>query len=333
MAGVSPPDPQFLEDWRANVQAEKALDHYMEVLVPANSIIWVTGKPKLAKKTWLSTMAIRHLCKGENLGPFGVSAPVLPCAIVQLEGSKKNADKRFRMMDNGAGWEVPKESLYYFHHWSLNVRDDTYLHHLRTFVKSRGIKVLMIDSFAKSMKGDENSFEDVTDYFNRLDTIRALGCSIIVIDHLKKGTSKGDEDEDTDLDEEGRGSSVKAGHYDLAWHIRTFGPNRDAQRIIMTTTSRESESHMYDLDWDIRSGENERISVAFEEIPMGGSLPDPLLASCIDSLDYGPIYKDIDLVRLWRYPREVFNRIIHDLDRTSIHKVRGGWKKGPGEEA
>lgn len=180
----------------------------VEGLLAVGDIAFLSGSGGIGK-SWLGYAIAVELCRGNAL--FGRYRVTRPCrvAILDLETRSWELDQRLHRIAAGlgvqsdqirGGIQVIRERLH--------LDDNCDMGRLAAGIRTWNSDLLVVDSFRRAFRGDENSSQGCSEFFSRhLDPLRLeTGCGVLFIDHNRKPTG----DRDLDASEVAlRGSSDK----------------------------------------------------------------------------------------------------------------------------
>lgn len=237
--------PTLAGEWVDSVQGSQ--QYLLEGLLPDDSNILMSGKAKRAHKSWLVHAICMALATGKQIGPLvPFYKEGVPVWYLSAEGSKFGTKNRWLMLEHGLKVPFRHPNLYFTHREPILMSDRAWVTKIKTFIRSRGVKLLILDPFVMFVNGDENSVEDMAAFMRVLNEFRAEGCSVMFIHHLRKSSRDGTA---SDPDEEIRGSSAFAGFYDQHWAIRQSIENTRFNDLIIR--SKDDEGLLYKIRWNI----------------------------------------------------------------------------------
>ncbi len=237
--------PPNLPTWMASkIEAPKWL---LDGMLPADSIVLVSGQPKLSKKTWLVLAQALLVASGKEVGPF---KPVNPegeaVLVLEAEGAASFTRERWLKLGVGLGIDVAaQQKLFFAHRHQIMLDDPSWAKNVRDFVVANNVKMVVIDPLAQHMRGEENSVKDVSAFLRNLISVREKGASIVLIHH----TGKPSKDFVKDPDHELRGSTAIPGSYETHYAIR--GRKQDAPHTDLLIRSKDAEDRRFDIRWFI----------------------------------------------------------------------------------
>ncbi|KAK1548632.1 hypothetical protein Q3G72_033474 [Acer saccharum] len=252
----------------AEVRSDPQPTWLVEGFIPSDNLVLISGHPKDSKKTWLGMWLALQAAEKHKI-----------CYIYR-EGSRLPTLQRFDALTQSLRVDT-REYLYNqisFHHrnhfWLDNLEQ---VKNACKFIKRNDIKLIFVDTFAKSVQSDENSSKDVGKAINATERLRDAGATVVLVHHLRKATSalsngaQGTPEPDKDL----RGSSALAGAYETHLAVRAY----DGKPSILLVGGKETEWTAYDYDWQFKADENKqlidaRLHLKLTDIPNIGSNDD-----------------------------------------------------------
>lgn len=237
---------QKLIDWEASVRAENATRYLIEGFIAADSHTMLSGHPKgLGKKTLLAMIQALALSSGKSIEGFKVRAqkPVLYC---YHEGGRPATQARIQMLRQGHGISEAdtKDTFFFLHRSMMDLRDKNETKQLAQYCKDREIGLVVLDTLAKSMLGDEDSAENMGRVVRGVEEIRTFGSSVLMLHHLKKAQSAlqgGSFDPDRDM----RGSGAVAGAYETHQAVRHYGYNHKKADLLVSNKDGGEFAHKH----------------------------------------------------------------------------------------
>lgn len=186
-----PPVPYYIKDW-----------------LPMQGKALIYAPPK-SGKTFLSTQIARCIGSGEPL----LGIPTSPGRVLMLQFEMGMEVWQARINSTGQSYE----NVYVGTNFSLKIDTHAGQAILINALKAVEPQVLILDPLYKSMSKDENETKDMRDICDFLDSlIEAFKCSILLIHHSGKDTSRG-----------ARGSSVIDDWVDSCIRMKKTSKNGD----------------------------------------------------------------------------------------------------------
>ena len=244
-------NPPALGAWLQ--QPDPAPRWLLKDLLPADSIILMSGKAKLSKKTWMAFALALAVATGVSYGPFvPVNVAGEPVLVIEAEGSSPFTKDRWRMLGAGLSLDVTQsQNIYFSHRAPILLNDPKWIVQIKAFVRDRGIKLVLVDPLAAHMKGNENDVESVQEIIRSLISIRETGASVLLLHHLAKPIK----DFTRDIDDDLRGSSAIPGAYDQHWALRQRSIGRATDLIVRFKDG--ADEKRFEVEWFIGQGKAE----------------------------------------------------------------------------
>jgi RecA-family ATPase len=258
--------PPTLREWVQSVKNDPAPTWIVKDLIPSDNLVLISGHPKDSKKTWLGMwLALRAAAADSKV------------LYIYREGARRPTLQRFDALVAGLRNMSPAvfENIHFHHRGSFWLDDAEQVKNAVKFVKKHDIKLIFIDTFAKSVMSDENSSKDVGRAIHATERLRDAGATVVLIHHLRKaghalsnGTS-GTPEPDKDL----RGSSALAGAYETHLAVRSY----QGEPPILLVGGKEAEWRAFSYSFNfIKSADDTLEKVTLElsdtSIPnIGGS--------------------------------------------------------------
>lgn len=316
--------PPLLEEWRETVRKDDSPDWLLWPFVPANARVWVTGPPKKSKKTWFAMEIVRALASGRSYGVFKpTQTEGVNCLVIEKEGTPKFTEWRWTALEKGQEFETPKGRIWMDFAGGFELSNPQWVDRVINFILEKNIKFVVIDSLAMCYGGDENDAKEMNKALRAIGNMTRAGASVMYLDHVRKA-GKGDE-RDEDIDQQGRGSSAKTGFYDSHVAVR---PDDGDEVIKFTVRNRDGAPEVfYRVAWEI-SKEQGSARLHMEEFNPDQALSTETLASCLEAMEPGRVYKPQALNELWKMPRQVASKVIANLSSNGfIDRTPTGWRK------
>lgn len=180
----------------------------VEGYIPEKAVVFFCGK-RASYKTWsVLQMALSIASGSDFLGRFGTKkATVL---YIDEENGKETLKERIEMLR--AGMKLDKiDNIFFVSYESVKIEDGEWRDRLDKFLEEHGPCVVVIDSFRRVIRCDENDAREVSSIFTEI--IRPMAekynATFILVHHLRKGMVGKHPD---DLMDELRGSSEIANY-------------------------------------------------------------------------------------------------------------------------
>jgi RecA-family ATPase len=318
--------PPFVEEFCEQVDSEPSPTWLLENLIPTDAAVLMSGKAKVSFKSWLIFEMCRVLAIGKEHNHLKPANGPVKSLIIEAEGPRKQTRSRWAMLENASATGIPSGMIRFAHRYPITLDDPKWREPIVRLIKEEGIQLVVLDTFAKSFRGDENSSEDVGEAMRQLDILRHAGTpekpvTVVFIHHVNKAMSR--PDVETDIDDDIRGSSSLAGFYDVHLALRKTYPTQKANDLIVRSS--DDETYTYRVHW---SFDKEAQTAALEMTPMDADEIDAdILETCADALvDHG-VYTFKALKQAWNMPTDMVNAVRDRLVAAGILEKAGrGWQ-------
>lgn len=235
--------PVRLVDWLAEVEASPEPEWLIENFMANDSLTLISGIPKKSRKSWFAIMQALALTTGQQLAVFKPTRKlnVLYC---YHEGAKKRTAKRFRMLQKSYG--LPDKAfanLFWAHREMMDLRNPLHCRTIATFCQQNSIELVVFDTLAKSMLGDENAADNMGLVIRGIEYLRSKNLSVLLLHHLRKDPQPANAG--IDIDSDLRGSGSLAGAYETHQAIR-FDKNGNP---FMLVEHKDSEQVGFSHEW------------------------------------------------------------------------------------
>jgi RecA-family ATPase len=248
--------PPRLDTWLAKqVGKKKYLVDYVDEkgeatgFLPRDSKMLVSGKPKIAMKSFFASGLAIVVASGKPYGPL-VPCEDRPCPtlVFAAEGSSVGTKDRWNWLSNEMEIPLAGVPLIFDHRTAISLDDDEWFLAIRKLVLKERIEFIIFDPLVMYMSGDENKVHEVAAIMKRLGRLAKTDwdTTVMFVHHLNKGGGK---DGTPDIDEEIRGSSAIAGFYDVHYAIRKTAADQKHQNV--TRRSKDDEEALFTKLWDI----------------------------------------------------------------------------------
>jgi archaellum biogenesis ATPase FlaH len=165
-------------------------------LIPENSITCIVGKPKVGK-SFISMYLALCIAKGKSfVNVYDTNKESI--LFISKEDPERLLHERAKQLSEEE--DIP---IYFWTDPSLHFDSKEVLDVILAEIKEKNAKVLLIDSFRRIFKGNENSSETIAQIHYAFKKIQELGVTIIFIHHIGKENKDGKKDDGDKL----RGSS------------------------------------------------------------------------------------------------------------------------------
>lgn len=244
----------------------------IEDLIPAQAFTLVSGRPKVAFKSFLVQLIALAVATGKQAGPLKPVGPPQPVVYVDLEGVEKSTAQRYMALAKGAGLELP-DNLHLAFNVPFSMGHPACVAELRDVVRQTGAKLVVIDTLAKATSGmDENSSRDMGTALLCAATLKSDGVACIVVHHLAKA-ARLQPGEHMDPDSGLRGSSSLSGAYDAVLAIQQATVEGE-RNLYIVRGGKYAPFEAATIEWDMTNQPGTRVlDVARVSIGEFGDLP------------------------------------------------------------
>lgn len=178
----------------------------VEDMIPQGGLIVVYGQPKVGKTFFAIALSL-SIASGSDL--FGRATKKGKVTYIAAEGGPARLRDRARAFLTSIGVATPPEDMWGLISQRIDVADDNQVTELLEELGGSH-DLVVIDTLARCMSGDENSQKDMNEFVAGCDRIReATGATVVVVHHEGKDRSKG-----------ARGSTVLRGALDTSIRLR-----------------------------------------------------------------------------------------------------------------
>jgi RecA-family ATPase len=223
--------------------------------VPAQGLVIVAGRPKIAKKSWFAYLATMAISSGKQAGPFQPerAANVL---FYSRDGAPGPIAHRFRALERGHNIALSEcDGLYWVQNGAVFLDEPGHVKQICKVVVALKIECVVFDTFARSFRGNENDAKDVGAAMRGIEKIRDTGAATMLVHHLGKSKVQGvggEPDPDAGL----RGSSALAGAYDNIISIQELEIDGEREEWAVVG-GKYVDFCGYKQHWDIRNGDGD----------------------------------------------------------------------------
>ena len=151
----------------------------VDKLVPRNGITALSGKPKIGKSFLSLNLALSVASGQEFLGQFQTEQGAV--LIISKEDPLWLIQKRIRLLRNN--FDLP---IYFRTDPDLFLDTDKSLEELKKFIEENNIKLIIIDSFRRIFRGEENSSQVIAGVHNGFKKLQSDDLTILFIHHHGK---------------------------------------------------------------------------------------------------------------------------------------------------
>ena len=240
-------------------------DWILPGFVPAQGLVIIAGRPKIAKKSWLAYAMAMSAASGMETGPFKPSKRT-NVLFLSREGAPGPIAERFLLLEPGLGIPLHKcDNVYFAQNGAFFLDEPAHVKWLLTLIHSLNIGMVVIDTLARSSRGDENSARDMSAVMRGVEKIRDAGAATILVHHLSKTKIQGVggyPDPDAGL----RGSSALAGAYDSIVSLQQLEIDGESEMWAIVG-GKYQDFIGYKLDWKIDGTSAQLICGEAEPLP------------------------------------------------------------------
>lgn len=137
-------------------------------------------------KTWVGLHVALAIAQGSQVfGRYAVASP-RSVAILDLERGRAALSRRLQLVARGIGLSGEAASRVHVLRANLILDNPSDAGKLLDHVRAQGIEWLLVDSMQAAMQGDDCRADQVQSMFRGLYPIRDAGCSVLIIDHVRK---------------------------------------------------------------------------------------------------------------------------------------------------
>jgi hypothetical protein len=243
-----------LGQWAKNVRTRRAPRWLIHNLLPADNLVLVSGVPKNAQKTFLAMTAALVVATGKD-APHMKSGGAKKVLYIYEEGDQPGTLARFDALAEGHDFGAIDEidNLFLAHRTGFMLDNEDSVDRISEFVARHDIALIIIDTLAKCMQGDENSVQAVGNALRRCNSLRNSECTIMFVHHTRKENVKlsngsyGTPEPDADI----RGSSALCGAYETHWAVRLYNSGlSDEQEKFLFVGGKEIPWRAYDYKYN-----------------------------------------------------------------------------------
>lgn len=232
------------------VDAEPSPRWLVQDFLADDALTMLSGHPKKYGRKSLLAMT-QALCLASGKG-FCAFKPLhqIPVLYLYCEGARKPTSMRFHKLMRGLELE-PKDIRDFFiaHRTPIDLRDKSQVRTIGRFCREHEVKLVVFDTLAKSMGGDEDDAENVGKMIRGIEEARSFGISVMILHHLAKNSVSlvhGSFDPDRDM----RGSSALAGAYETHQAVRHYGYNEHRADLLVQNKDGAEFAHKHWWDFD-----------------------------------------------------------------------------------
>lgn len=245
-----------IELWVQDALAAPDAPFLIKDVLPRAGLVFLSGEPKVARKTWLAFGLAMSMASGKRWSEFEPTGRY-KVAYLALEGGAKPTAGRFPMLEAGSNITLEDCAGHFFmlHGERVNLDLPGDISELLRFVKENEISCIFIDTLSAAFLEDENGAEAVKKMLNKLHHFRDMGCAVVVVHHVVKSNSArgGAVNPGMDL----RGSSALAGAFDSILAVYEFPVEGEIGKWLFVR-GKDVEDFAFKLEWKgLREGRAE----------------------------------------------------------------------------
>lgn len=266
-------EPQPLPVWVEETLLNPEPQWVIPGFIPAQGLVIVAGRPKIAKKSWFAYLAAMSAASGLEAGPFKPSKRV-NVLFYSREGAGGPIAHRFKALAVAHNIDLNAcANMFIVQNGAFFLDDKVHIKRTLQFITEHKIELVVIDTFARSFTGNENDARDVGAAMRGVEKIRDAGAATLLVHHLGKSkitTLGGEPDPDAGL----RGSSALAGAYDNIISIQELEID-GSKEVWAIVGGKYLDFHGYKQNWDIRSDKEN--NPVFAKLTLDGPQPMPVV--------------------------------------------------------
>lgn len=154
----------------------------VERLVPERFVTTIYGDGGSAKS--VIALSLAHSCARGDKSWLGHDLKPCPALYVDWELDEEEQGRRARQLTRADGDEEPPEDLYYF--CAAGRRRGEVMTTALAACEEHRIGLVVLDSAGLAMEGDPGDARDTIGFFRELERFRALGVTVLLVDHQAK---------------------------------------------------------------------------------------------------------------------------------------------------
>lgn len=253
-----------LRTWVEETMAGPDPEWLISDMIPHAGLTVIAGRAKYGKKSWLAFLASIAMASGQEIGPFRPTRRSKGLILCR-EGAPKFTAKRFPALAKGHNFDLNSigDNLLIMHGGQFYMDDPACVAELLEIVAAEKLEFVVIDTFARSFQGEENSSRDMMKALRVTETLRDMGCATILVHHLNKGSKYAPEGE-PDADFGMRGSNALSGAYDSILSVQQLyveddGPSGFSQGSFLIYGGKNIEFQCGEIEWGPAFGGGYRV--------------------------------------------------------------------------
>lgn len=171
-----------VKSFRKLPKPDKPREFCVEGIIPERFVTTLYGDGGTGKS--IIALSIALACARGDESWLGLRLKPCPALYVDWELDEEEQGRRVRQLASALGDDEPPEKLYYLCAAGHTTR--VVLSTTLAACKKQGIGLVIIDSAGLAIKGDSTASQDVIQFFGDLDRFRAVGITVLLIDHQAK---------------------------------------------------------------------------------------------------------------------------------------------------
>ena len=157
-------------------------------ILPRKSILVVGGISKAGKSIFVANLGLQIAAGLPFLGQFAIPKR-RHVLYMQAEMSESSMQDRLTKMIKAQpiDHDILNQNFILINHKGIKLDDKSDLDRISGVIAQYGIEVVIIDPLYKFHRGDENRVDDMTRFFDNLDSlVMDHDCSIVIVHHFGK---------------------------------------------------------------------------------------------------------------------------------------------------
>jgi RecA-family ATPase len=271
MSELIHPIPKPLPLWVADTLASPDPQWIVPGFIPAQGLVIIAGRPKIAKKSWMAYALAMAAASGKPVGPF-LAPQRTNVLFYSREGAAGPIAHRFNAIERAMGPALAQcDNIFFVQNGAFFLDEPLHIKGCLKFIAENRIGLVVIDTLAKSFRGDENNARDVGAALRGVEKIRDAGAATLLVHHLGKSKIQaigGVPDPDAGL----RGSSALAGAYDNIISIQQLEVDGESE-VWAVVGGKYLDFHGYKQDWEITQDKDKNPNYARLDLEGPQELP------------------------------------------------------------
>lgn len=164
-------------------------NYLVKGLIDKGAISGFVG-PSNVGKTVLATDIVMHVAAGKDWNGHRVAKPAGSVVYVAVEGERGMLNRIEANRLNSP--DLVANAKFYLLFAQVDLRNPGHMQDLTGVLRHLGASAVVLDTFARSFSGDENSAQDVGAVIRNLDKMRnEIGCHVMLVHHSGKDPDRG----------------------------------------------------------------------------------------------------------------------------------------------